>query len=61
MPASHYARGTNGVSECKMGVTSTWIFTWHRMDRVPWSLGLVLKNHLLEVVYLAQDQETMAL
>ena len=29
----HYARGTtNGVSECKMDVTSTWIPTWYQMD-----------------------------
>jgi hypothetical protein len=28
-------------------VKSTWIPTWHQMDHVSWSLGL-LKNHLLE-------------
>jgi hypothetical protein len=42
--ASHYACGTNGVCECKMDGKSTWIPpgipTWHRQDRVSWSLGL---------------------
>ena len=47
--ASHYAWGTNGVCDCKMDVKSTWIPTWHRMGHVSWSLGLVSKNHLLEV------------
>ena len=42
--ASHYAWGTNGVCECKMDVKSTWIPTWHPMDRVSWSLGLFLKT-----------------
>jgi hypothetical protein len=42
--ASHYAWGTNGVSECKMNVKSTWIPTWHQMDHVPWSLGLFSKT-----------------
>ena len=33
--ASHYARGTNGVCECNMGVKSRWILaTWHPMDHV---------------------------
>ena len=30
----------DGVCECKMDVTSTWILTWHRMDHVSWLLGL---------------------
>ena len=34
--------GTNEVHECKMGVRSTWIPTWHQMDHVSWSLGLLL-------------------
>jgi len=42
--ASHYAWGTNGVSECKMYVKSTWIPTWHRMGYVSWSLGLFSKT-----------------
>jgi hypothetical protein len=37
-----------------------WIPTWHRMGHVSWSLGLCFKNHLLEVVGLKQNQETMA-
>ena len=38
---SHHAWGTiEVISECKMDVKSTWIRTWHRMDHVPWSLGL---------------------
>ena len=48
------------VNECKMDATSTWIFAWHQMDHVLWSLGLFYKNHLLEVG-LAQNWETMAL
>ena len=36
--ASHYALGTNGVSECKMDVKSTWVPTWHWLDHVSWSL-----------------------
>ena len=28
-------------SECKMDVKSTWIPTWHQMDHVSWSLGLI--------------------
>ena len=47
------------TSECKMDVKSTWIPTWHRMDHVSWSLGLVLTIHLLEVG-LIQNRETMA-
>ena len=31
--ASDYAWGTNGVYECKVDVTSTWIPTWHQMGR----------------------------
>jgi hypothetical protein len=58
--ASHYARRTNGVCECKMDVKSTWILTWHQMDHVSWSFGLFSKNHLLEVG-LTQNWETMAL
>ena len=27
---THYAWGTNGVSECNMDVKSTWISTWHQ-------------------------------
>jgi hypothetical protein len=42
--ALHYAWGTNGVSECKMDVKSTWITTWHPMDHVSWSLGLFSKT-----------------
>ena len=42
--ASHYARGPNRVCECKMDVKSTWIPTWHQMDRVSWSLGLFSKT-----------------
>jgi hypothetical protein len=41
---SHYAWGTNGVCECKMDVKSTWIPTWHQMDHVSWSLGLLSKT-----------------
>ena len=41
------AQGTNGreVCECEMDVESTWTPTWHRMDRVSWSLGLFSKIH----------------
>ena len=39
---------SRGVCECKMDVKSTWIPTWHRVDCVS-SLGLFVKNHLLEV------------
>ena len=35
-----YARGTDGVCECKMDTKSTWIPTWHQMDHLSWSLGL---------------------
>ena len=42
--ASHYAWGTNWVSECKMDVKSTWFPTWHWMDHVSWSLGLFSKT-----------------
>ena len=58
--ASHLAWGTHGVCQCKMGVKSTWIPTWHRMDHVSWSLRLFFQNHLLEVG-LTQNQKTMAL
>jgi hypothetical protein len=37
--ASHYARGTTIVCECKMDIKST----WHQMDHVSWSLGLFSK------------------
>jgi hypothetical protein len=37
--ASHYTWGTNGVSECKMDVKST----WHWMDHVSWLLELFSK------------------
>ena len=57
---SHYAWGTNGVCECMTDVKSTWIPTWHRKDHVSWSLGLVSRNHVLEVG-LTQNRETMAL
>jgi hypothetical protein len=50
--ASHYAWGTNRACECTMDVKST----WHQMDHVSWSLGLFLKNLLLEVV-LTQNRE----
>ena len=43
-----------------MGVKSTWIPTWHQLDRVSWSLGLFSKNHLLEVG-VTLDWETTAL
>ena len=43
---SHYTWGTNGVSECKMDIKSTWIPTWHEMDHVSWSLGLFWKPTL---------------
>ena len=56
---SHYAWGTNGVCECKMGAKSAWILTWHQIDHVSWSLGLFFKNHLFEVG-LTQNRETMA-
>ena len=58
-----YAWRTNGVRECKMDTKSTWIPTWHQMDRVWWSPGWFFffsKSHLLEVG-LTQNQETMAL
>jgi hypothetical protein len=42
----HYAWGTNGECECKMDVKSTWIPTWHRMDRVFVVTWTILKNHL---------------
>ena len=43
-----------------MDVKSTCIPTWHQMNHVTWSLGLVSKTHLLEVG-LTQYHETMAL
>ena len=58
---SHYAWGTNGECECKMDVKSIWIPTWHRMDHVSWSRGLISQTtHLLEVG-LTQNREIMAL
>jgi hypothetical protein len=39
--ASQYAWGTNGVCECKMDASSTWIPTWHQINHVSWSLGFV--------------------
>ena len=41
-------------------LVSTWIPTWHQMDHVSWSLGLLLKDHLLEVG-LTQTRKIMAL
>ena len=58
--ASHYARGTNKVCECKMDAKSTWILTWHPMDHVSWSLRLFSQNHFLEVG-LTLNRETTAL
>ena len=43
---SHFPWGTNGVCECKMVVKSTWISTWHQMDRVLWWLRLLSKPPL---------------
>jgi hypothetical protein len=43
-----------------MDVKSTWTPTWHQMDHVSWSLGLISNNHLLEVG-LTHYQETMTL
>ena len=40
------AWGTNIVCGCKMDVKSTWIPTWHRMDRVSWSLDYFQKPPL---------------
>ena len=48
------------VCGCKMDVTSTWIPTWHQMEYVSRSLGLLSKPHLLEVG-LTQNHEAMAL
>ena len=48
---------TNRVRECKTNLKSTWVPTWHRMNRVSWTPP---KNHLLEVV-LTQKWEIMAL
>jgi hypothetical protein len=45
--ALHYAWGTNGVCECTMDVNSTWTPTWHRMNHVPWSLGIFIDVDLL--------------
>ena len=42
-----------------MDVSLTWILTWHQRDHVSQSLGLFLKNHVLEVD-LTQNWETMA-
>ena len=45
--ASHYAWGTNWVYECKMDGKSTWIPTWHPMDRVSrWLLDYFQKPPL---------------
>ena len=33
--------GTIKVSECKVDAKSTWIPTWHLLDHVSWSLGLL--------------------
>jgi hypothetical protein len=52
---------TEYVCGCTMDVKSTRIPTWHRMDRVSWSLGLFFKNHLLEVGLTRNRGETMAL
>ena len=57
--ASYYARGTNGVCECKMDVRSTYIPTWHQNGScftVTWTIS---KNHILEVG-LTHNWETMA-
>jgi hypothetical protein len=34
---------TEYISKCKMDVKSTWIPTWHGMDHVSWSFGLISK------------------
>ena len=57
--ASHYAWGTDIVSECKMDVKSTWIPTWHPMDHVLWSLGRFSKTTSWR--YAQHKWETMAL
>ena len=36
--------GSKELCECKMDVKSTWIPTWHPVDRVSWSLGLSSKS-----------------
>ena len=37
--------GPTECVKCKMmDVKSTWISTWHRMDRVSWSLGVYSKT-----------------
>ena len=41
---SHYARGADGVRECKMEVEFTWTSTCHQMDHVSWSLELLSKT-----------------
>jgi hypothetical protein len=43
-----------------MGVKSTWIPTWHRVDHVSWSLELLSKPTSLKVGP-THNQETMAL
>ena len=58
--ASHYARGINGVSGCKMDVKSTWILTWYQRDHVFMVTWTIIKNHLLEVG-LTQNREITAL
>ena len=35
---------TEYICECKMDVKFTWIPTWHLMDHVSWSLGLLFKK-----------------
>ena len=54
--ASHYACK---VCECNMDAKSTWIHTWHQMDHVSRSLGML--SNLLWEVGLTQNRETMAL
>jgi hypothetical protein len=41
---SHYAWGTNKVSERKIDIKSTWNPTWHQMDHATRSLGLFSKT-----------------
>jgi hypothetical protein len=44
--APHHAWGTNGGSECKMDVKSTWIPTWYQMDHVNGHLDYFQKRPL---------------
>jgi hypothetical protein len=56
-----YARGTNGVCECKItDENSTWIPTWYSNGSCFMVTWTVFKNHPLEVG-LMQNRETMAL